>query len=184
MFNELAIAIVTEITLRGGTNRKKTSCPSPQKQRKFSGSADTSQCGTQRKHGQYSRRACTTKIFALNVPSATPPQPMFKLLRLLLTAILQRLSSPPQNFPSARTALDYWQGEAIVHQEISPGRTGVVRFRGSWWNARCEQGITLTPGESAKVIGRRNLTLLVTPARPEYTDRSTESSESENLHMT
>ncbi len=51
--------------------------------------------------------------------------------------------------------------EAIVEQTIQPYRSGRVRFRGSWWNARCEQAITLNCGEIVYVVGMTGITLLV-----------------------
>ncbi len=54
-------------------------------------------------------------------------------------------------------------GEATVDQVIEPGRTGRVHFQASWWPARCNQNITLVPGETVYVVGHDNITLLVEP---------------------
>lgn len=53
--------------------------------------------------------------------------------------------------------------KAIVDAAISPGRAGRIRYQGSWWSARCEQDITLSPGAEVRVVGRQNITLLVEP---------------------
>ncbi|HEY9657544.1 MAG TPA: NfeD family protein, partial [Allocoleopsis sp.] len=53
--------------------------------------------------------------------------------------------------------------KAIVDAAISPGRSGRIRYQGSWWSARCEQDITLSPGEEVRVVGRQNITLIVEP---------------------
>jgi membrane protein implicated in regulation of membrane protease activity len=54
-----------------------------------------------------------------------------------------------------------WQGEAIVDEEIQPNKVGRVKFRGSYWSARCSDRVTLVPGEVVRVIGRDSITLLV-----------------------
>ncbi|PSB06569.1 hypothetical protein C7B61_16880, partial [filamentous cyanobacterium CCP1] len=46
---------------------------------------------------------------------------------------------------------------------IQPGKNGRVRFQGSWWSARCEQDVTILPGEVVRVVGRQNITLIVEP---------------------
>lgn len=61
--------------------------------------------------------------------------------------------TPPASKPS----------KAIVDATIAPGHTGRVRYQGSWWSARCDRDITLSPGEAVQVIGRQNITLLVEP---------------------
>lgn len=55
------------------------------------------------------------------------------------------------------------KSEAIVVKAIEPFRVGRIRFQGSWWSARCNQDITLRPGELVRVVGRQNITLLVEP---------------------
>lgn len=53
--------------------------------------------------------------------------------------------------------------EAVVTQLIEPGKTGRVKFQGTWWNASCQQGVTLSPGQIVRVIGLCNITLCVEP---------------------
>ncbi|WP_416672022.1 NfeD family protein [Egbenema bharatensis] len=67
--------------------------------------------------------------------------------------------------PSNAATLDVklFAGKAIVDAMIQPSKNGRVRFQGSWWSARCEQNITILPGEAVRVVGRQNITLLVEP---------------------
>jgi len=55
------------------------------------------------------------------------------------------------------------KGEATVIDTISPGRKGGVKFRGTWWSARCPQAIALDPGTFVRVVGRQGIALLVEP---------------------
>jgi hypothetical protein len=63
----------------------------------------------------------------------------------------------------ALPAVDYLdlRREAIVTQPIEPGRTGQVKFQGSWWTARCDSEIVLFPNQLVHVIGRLNATMLL-----------------------
>lgn len=56
-----------------------------------------------------------------------------------------------------------FEKEAIVDEEIRPRRTGRIRFLGSYWPARCQQDITLIPGQICYVTDIQNITILVEP---------------------
>ena len=55
--------------------------------------------------------------------------------------------------------------EAVITMPIEPGKSGQVKFAGSWWTARCQQGIKLALGENVYVVGRHNITLYVEQAQ-------------------
>ncbi|NJO42658.1 MAG: hypothetical protein HC865_19080 [Cyanobacteria bacterium RU_5_0] len=61
--------------------------------------------------------------------------------------------------------------EAIVTQAIEPQKAGRIKFRGSWWPARCSQKITLSPGDIVYVVGRQNITLYVELAKHLLSDQ-------------
>lgn len=65
--------------------------------------------------------------------------------------------------PACQTS-NRWHGEAVVDDTIAPNRIGRVRFRATYWNARCDRSLTFLPGEVVEVVGIDNLTLLVRPA--------------------
>jgi len=66
--------------------------------------------------------------------------------------------------PDTETPLCGFTGEATVSETIvGPSREGRVYFRGTWWPARCEQFVTLKPGDTVQVIDMSNITLLVEP---------------------
>jgi tetratricopeptide (TPR) repeat protein len=58
----------------------------------------------------------------------------------------------------------YFNGQAIVDQIIQPEKAGRVRFRSSYWSARCDQPIAIAPGEVVDVVGLDRITLKVEPA--------------------
>jgi len=51
--------------------------------------------------------------------------------------------------------------EAVVDEIIRPHEIGRIRYRGSIWNAKCLQGITINPEEVVYVVGNDNITLIV-----------------------
>lgn len=57
----------------------------------------------------------------------------------------------------------YFQGQAIVKQEITPYRKGRVYFKATSWFARCEQNLTIPSGAIVEVIGNDCITLIVRP---------------------
>ncbi|HIK56236.1 MAG TPA: NfeD family protein [Synechococcales cyanobacterium M55_K2018_004] len=57
--------------------------------------------------------------------------------------------------------LDWAEQEAVVSETISPSCRGRVRFQGSWWFARCEERTVLAPGETVRVVGCQEITLVV-----------------------
>jgi membrane protein implicated in regulation of membrane protease activity len=94
---------------------------------------------------------------------------MLKLRRSLkhvLTVLIQRMGDPSQPLVSEAGSVDNYRDdsrEAIVTQSIRPGRTGQVKFKGSWWNARCSWDVNLLEGQIVYVIDRRDNTLYVEP---------------------
>lgn len=51
--------------------------------------------------------------------------------------------------------------EAVVDEIIRPNEIGRIRYRGSVWNAKCLQEITIHPEEVVYVVGNDNITLIV-----------------------
>jgi membrane protein implicated in regulation of membrane protease activity len=70
---------------------------------------------------------------------------------------------------SLNSSLPFWidatdkEKQATVDQPIRPGAPGRVKFQGSWWPALCEENMGLVQGEVVRVVGIRNITLLVEP---------------------
>jgi membrane protein implicated in regulation of membrane protease activity len=86
------------------------------------------------------------------------------MLQFLQNVWLPFSSTIPANNISTTTGSKHRQrfiGEAVVSQEIGPNQKGRVCFRGSWWPASCEENIILQPGVMVKVVGIRDITLLV-----------------------
>ncbi|MBW4520199.1 MAG: NfeD family protein [Scytolyngbya sp. HA4215-MV1] len=59
--------------------------------------------------------------------------------------------------------LSLMEREAIITVTIAPHKSGEIKFQGTWWSARCEQKVTLLPGETVYVTNRQNTTLWVEP---------------------
>jgi len=51
--------------------------------------------------------------------------------------------------------------EAVVVARITPKKHGRVEFRGSTWNAEARE--TIAAGRMVKIIGKKNITLIVEP---------------------
>ncbi|MBD1997684.1 NfeD family protein [Leptolyngbya sp. FACHB-541] len=57
--------------------------------------------------------------------------------------------------------LDNLESLAIVSKDIAPFQSGRVYFQATWWTAVCPQNVQISVGKTVRVIGRRNITLLV-----------------------
>lgn len=53
--------------------------------------------------------------------------------------------------------------QATVDEAVKPGEGGRVKFLASSWPALCERDVTLDCGEIVRVVGIRDITLLVEP---------------------
>ncbi|NEP81064.1 MAG: hypothetical protein F6K17_05685 [Okeania sp. SIO3C4] len=51
--------------------------------------------------------------------------------------------------------------KAVVDEIIRPNQLGRIRYRGSLWNAKCLQELTINTGEVVYVIGNDGITLIV-----------------------
>lgn len=78
---------------------------------------------------------------------------------------VEKSSSAPQPRPTLHRDDRHFSGEAVVDEEIRPEERGRVRFRSSWWFARCDRDIVLPPDTRVQVIGleKETMTLLVVP---------------------
>ncbi len=54
--------------------------------------------------------------------------------------------------------------EAVVDEIILPNELGRIRYRGSVWNAKCLQEITIYPEDVVYVVGNDNITLILETA--------------------
>ncbi len=72
-------------------------------------------------------------------------------------------STISENPHSLSQHLSHSLGQAIVEQTLHPGRSGRVKFKASWWSARCLEEVTIPVGEWVDVVGVQGITLLVEP---------------------
>ena len=86
------------------------------------------------------------------------------MLKIFMSVIYQVKQFLEDASPDSETSLLGFTGKAKVSQTIvGPEREGRVYFRGTWWPARCDEFVTLKPGEPVQVIDMNNITLLVEP---------------------
>lgn len=71
----------------------------------------------------------------------------------------------PRNIPKkpAQNKPYSWEKEAKVVLTIEPNEAGRVKFRGTYWNARCLQPVSLAVGTKVKVTEIVKITLIVEP---------------------
>jgi membrane protein implicated in regulation of membrane protease activity len=86
------------------------------------------------------------------------------MLKIFMSVLYQAKQLLESDSRKAETSLYGFTGKAKVSETIvGPSREGRVYFRGTWWPARCEQLVTLKPGDPVQVIDMSNITLLVEP---------------------
>lgn len=73
-------------------------------------------------------------------------------------------SSHPSWRNSKQAGLIGLEGQAIVEQTIQPDKPGRVKFKASWWSARCLENLTIPAGEMVDIVGVQGITLLVEPS--------------------
>lgn len=54
-------------------------------------------------------------------------------------------------------------GQAIVEQTIHFDKPGRVKFKATWWSARCLENTTIPAGELVDIVGVQGITLIVEP---------------------
>lgn len=72
-------------------------------------------------------------------------------------------STEPAWRDSKQARLIGLNGQATVEQAIQPDKPGRVKFKASWWSARCLEKITIPVGELVDIVGVQGITLLVEP---------------------
>lgn len=82
-----------------------------------------------------------------------------------LQHVLSNWFSPASAEPTPVQAPPEEWGEGIVEETIQPGQAGRVQYQGSCWYARCPEDAVLVKGRTVRVVGVRNVTLVVEPKR-------------------
>ncbi len=75
--------------------------------------------------------------------------------------MLNTFNRVSKNYSSDNPYLLAISKEAVVDEIIQPNELGRIRYRGSVWNAKCIQEITIYPEEVVYVVGNDNITLIV-----------------------
>ena len=95
---------------------------------------------------------------------------MFNLFKLQTYAGLQDSYSVN---PNLKFIIGNPGEKAVVTETIvGPHQKGRVRFRGSWWSARCLEEAVIMAGEAVVVVGISQITLIVEPIGGFSTDMS------------
>ena len=72
--------------------------------------------------------------------------------------------------------------QGLVDRAIVPPFPGRVEYKGSTWPAICLQNIPLNPGEVVQIVGRYNITLLVTPVVQSNSQKNINLPDSKHLN--
>lgn len=72
-------------------------------------------------------------------------------------------SSVDDWLPQIQISTNYTHTEAVVENEIEPGKFGRVRYQASRWKARCDSATAIAKDSRVRVLGRQGLTLIVEP---------------------
>lgn len=65
-------------------------------------------------------------------------------------------------FQSEQSLSNIW-GEGVIDEVICQQKEWRVFFSATYWSARSEHPTTLMPGDTVRVVGRDNITLLIEP---------------------
>ena len=86
---------------------------------------------------------------------------MFNLLVMFvgLYRSLQKSTATRETEPLRRVGL---RELGIVETVVGPGILGRIYYQGTWWSALSDGSDSFLPGDRVLVIGRQNITLIVT----------------------
>ncbi|WP_430540940.1 NfeD family protein [Roseofilum casamattae] len=59
--------------------------------------------------------------------------------------------------------MSLWKAIVSESPQFWIHRRNRVSYRGSYWDAKCEDNLRLLPGQFVKVVARKNTTLIVEP---------------------
>ena len=82
-------------------------------------------------------------------------------LRKWFRKLFVRRTEPESDTAGDALEDDITGQEAVVIAKITPKKHGRVEFRGSTWNAEAKE--TIAAGRRVKIIGKKNITLVVEP---------------------